>query len=61
MKLQYEISVNIENSKILLEWLYNNATIYLDRKYNRYKLFKQHNFEIPYTENQLEAVFETKI
>ena len=57
----YEISVNIENSKILLGWLYNTASIYLDRKYNRYKLFKQHNFEIPYTEHQLEAVFETKI
>ena len=40
-----------------MEWLYKKATIYLDRKYQRYKLFQKHNFKIPYNEPLLEEIF----
>lgn len=53
----YELVFNKENSGLFSDWLYKDATIYLDRKYNRYKLFKKYNFEIPYTDPQLKEVF----
>lgn len=33
---------------ILEPWLYEKSTIYLDRKYLRYSLFKDSNYEIPF-------------
>lgn len=53
----YELVFNKENSELFSDWLYKDATIYLDRKYERYRLFKKYNFEIPYTESKLEEVF----
>lgn len=32
--------------KHILLLLYNNATIYLDRKYSRYQIFKNNNFAV---------------
>lgn len=53
----YELVFNRENSELFSDWLYKDATIYLDRKHERYRLFKKYNFEIPYTESKLEEVF----
>lgn len=53
----YNLKYNKQGSQNFLNFIYKDATIYLDRKYNRYKLFKKYNFEIPYTDQQLKEVF----
>lgn len=53
----YELVFDRKNSELFLDWLYKDTTIYLDRKYERYRLFKKYNFEIPYTESKLKEVF----
>ena len=53
----YETVFTIENSKKAIDWLYSDCSIYLDRKYKRYQLFKKHDFEIPYTESELKETF----
>lgn len=53
----YELVFGRENSELFSDWLYKDATIYLDRKYERYKLFKKYNFKIPYTELKIGEVF----
>ena len=58
--IYYSIKYNKKGSIDFLNQIYKDATIYLDRKYKRYQLFKKYNFEIPYTEHLLESVFGIK-
>ena len=42
----FEISFGYKESIEILKNLYENATIYLDRKYQRYIIFKNNNFAV---------------
>lgn len=44
--LIFDIKSNINNSIKFLQWIYENSTIYLNRKYYRYLCFKNHNFAV---------------
>jgi hypothetical protein len=55
--IYYSIKYNKKGSEDFLNYIYDNSNIYLDRKYERYKLFKKYNFKIPYTELKIREVF----
>lgn len=42
----YELKLDLSESKLFMEYLYEDCNIYLDRKYNRYNLFKSNNHKI---------------
>lgn len=44
--LIFDIKSNIATSIKFLNWIYEDATIFLERKYNRYLLYKNKNFAV---------------
>ena len=48
----FEIGFNDAEAKLFLDYIYNNSNIYLDRKYQRYKVFKNYNFAVPVEKSQ---------
>lgn len=42
----YVLYFSVKNSINLIEFLYSESNIYLDRKYLRYTYFKENNFAV---------------
>jgi intein-encoded DNA endonuclease-like protein len=48
----YEIGFKDAEGKLFLDYIYNNSKIYLDRKYQRYQVYKTYNFAVPVEKSQ---------
>lgn len=49
----YNLKLDQTESIKFAKYLYENANIYLDRKYNRFQAFKNNNFKIPYSSKSI--------
>ncbi len=45
-KFVFEMKISIKESENILKMMYENSSIYLDRKYKRFQLFKENNFGV---------------
>lgn len=53
----YELKLDLIESKLFMEYLYKDCNIYLDRKYNRYNLFKSNDHKITNSQTKVLNAF----